>query len=85
MASPQAVELRARDDGELSHDLEEAHQALFNLRFQAATRQLADVSRVSRARRKVARVKTLMRERAILVEVDAANPTDAAEAAGEQE
>ncbi len=71
MASPQAVELRARDDGELSHDLEEAHQALFNLRFQASTRQLADVSQVGNARRRVARIRTLIREREILAEVDA--------------
>jgi len=70
--SPEAVELRARTDEELLGELEEAHQALFNLRFQAATRQLADVSQVSRARRRVARIKTLLRERAILAEVDAA-------------
>ncbi len=71
MASPQAAELRARDDGELHHDLEEAHQALFNLRFQASTRQLADVSQVGNAKRRVARIRTLIREREILAEADA--------------
>ena len=71
MPSRQAVELRARDDDELRHDLEEAHQALFNLRFQASTRQLADVSQVGNARRKIARIRTLIREREILAEVDA--------------
>ena len=59
MASAQAAELRARTDGELAGELEEAHQALFNLRFQAATRQLADVSQVGAARRRIARIKTL--------------------------
>ncbi len=94
MASPEAVELRARTDEELTGQLEEAHQALFNLRFQASTRQLADVKQVSQARRQVARIKTLMRERAILAEADAMNltgtaaaadATEAADAAGEEE
>jgi large subunit ribosomal protein L29 len=96
MASPAAIELRARTDEELQGELESAHQALFNLRFQAATRQLADVKQVSRARRQVARIKTLMRERSILAEVDAdtanldgaagnAKLSDAAAAAGEEE
>ncbi|MDA0352466.1 MAG: 50S ribosomal protein L29 [Chloroflexi bacterium] len=71
MASPQAVELRARTDAELTAELEEAHQALFNLRFQAATRQLANVSQVGAARRRIARIKTLLKERAILAAVDA--------------
>jgi len=72
VASTQAIELRARSDDELSSELEEAHQALFNLRFQAATRQLADVSQVRAARRRIARIKTLQNERAILAAADAA-------------
>ena len=55
--------LREKTDEELVQDLEEAHQALFNLRFQASTRQLEDVSQVKRARRQIARIKTLIRER----------------------
>jgi large subunit ribosomal protein L29 len=73
VASPQATELRARTDEELTGELEEAHQALFNLRFQAATRQLADVSQVRAARRRIARIKTLLNERAILAAADAAS------------
>ncbi len=73
MASAQAAELRARTDEELAGELEEAHQALFNLRFQAATRQLADVSQVGAARRRIARIKTLLNERAILAAADAAS------------
>jgi len=71
VASAQAIELRARTDDELNAELEEAHQALFNLRFQAATRQLADVSQVRAARRRIARIKTLQNERAILAAADA--------------
>ena len=71
MPSPETVELRARTDGELSEDLDEAHQALFNLRFQAATHQMADVKQVGKARRRIARIRTLLRERDILAELDA--------------
>ena len=73
MASTQTAELRARTDEELQGELEEAHQALFNLRFQAATRQLADVSQVKATRRRIARIKTLLSERAILAAADAQN------------
>jgi large subunit ribosomal protein L29 len=73
VASPQTAELRGRTDDELAAELEEAHQALFNLRFQASTRQLADVSQVRAARRRIARIKTLLREREILAAADAAS------------
>ncbi|MFN8639538.1 MAG: 50S ribosomal protein L29 [Dehalococcoidia bacterium] len=72
MPAAETQSLRGRDDGELRADLEAAHQSLFNLRFQAATRQLADNSQVHKARRRVARIKTLMRERDILARADAA-------------
>ena len=70
MASAETVELRARTDEQLLSDLHEAHQALFNLRFQAATLALADVSQVRKARRRIARIHTLLRERDILEELD---------------
>ena len=71
MAAPETVELRSMEDGALAEELQEAHQALFNLRFQGATRQLSDVSTVGKARKRVARIATLLREREILAEVDA--------------
>ena len=77
MPAPETVELRALDDDELSHDLEETHQALFNLRFQTVTRQLADVSQVGNAKRRIARIRTLIREREILAEVDAIDGVEA--------
>ena len=46
MTAQENRDLRARTEAELNADLESAHQALFNLRFQSATRQLADVSQV---------------------------------------
>lgn len=66
------ADLRAMDEDALRRELEEAHHSLFNLRFQSATRQLADVSQVNKARRRVARIRTLLREREILAEADAA-------------
>ena len=80
MPSPETVELRARTDGELSEDLDEAHQALFNLRFQAATHQMADVKQVGKARRRIARIRTLIRERVILGELDAEGEAEEAAA-----
>ena len=66
MGSVDVQELREKTDEELVQDLEEAHQALFNLRFQASTKQLEDFSQVKRARRQIARIKTLIRERSAL-------------------
>ena len=89
MASTDVADLRAMPADGLLNELEESQRALFNLRFQAATRQLADVSQVRGARRRVARIKTLLRERAILAEygalVEAAAPaaTAVAEAPAE--
>ncbi|TAK78770.1 MAG: 50S ribosomal protein L29 [Dehalococcoidia bacterium] len=59
-------------DEQLKQELESAHQTLFNLRFQAATRQLANNSEVAKARKRIARVRTLLKEREILAEIDAA-------------
>ena len=85
MASTDVADLRAMPEDGLLNELEESQRALFNLRFQAATRQLADVSQVRGARRRVARIKTLLRERAILAEygalVGAAAPAATAVAA----
>ena len=66
------AELRARTDADLAKELDEAHHALFNLRFQAATGQLANVMQVRLNKRRIARIKTLQREREILAVADAA-------------
>ena len=58
-----AQELRAMTDEELSQRLEELRQELLNLRFQTATRQLSNTSRIGEVRRDIARVMTVMRER----------------------
>ncbi len=80
MPATDVADLRAMPEDGLLNELEEGQRALFNLRFQAATRQLADVSQVRRARRRVARIKTLLHERTILAAygalAEAAAPTE---------
>ena len=88
MAPAEVADLRAMPDDRLREELEETLRALFNLRFQAATRQLADVSQVRASRRRVARIRTLLRERDLLIErshvavAAAAPPPEAEPAAG---
>ena len=55
-------EIRALGTEALAKQLEEAHQELFNLRFRLATRQLVNHREVPRVKRKIARLKTIMRE-----------------------
>ncbi len=76
MSSAVTTSLRSMPDEQLKQELEDAHQALFNLRFQAATRQLANNSEVAKARKRIARVRTLLKEREILAEIDAAAGKD---------
>ncbi|MDA1096525.1 MAG: 50S ribosomal protein L29 [Chloroflexi bacterium] len=56
-------EIRVLGDDQLHEELENARREVFNLRFRAATRQLANTTEVSHARRRVARVLTVIRER----------------------
>jgi len=58
-----AEEIRALNIEELTKQLEAAHRELFDLRFRAATKQLANNREIVRVRREIARMKTIMRER----------------------
>jgi len=62
---PSATELRELDDEELEHRLGEYRRELLNLRFQLATGQLDNFSRMAQVRRDVARVLTVLRDREI--------------------
>ena len=50
-------------DEELERKLAETRQELFNLRFQAATGGLENTARLRLAKREIARILTLRRER----------------------
>jgi len=59
------AELRGLDDTETRRRLRDLQEELFNLRFQYATRQLTNHSRIQQVRRDIARIRTLLRERAL--------------------
>ncbi len=67
----QIDEVRALKDAELQEQIEEQQRALMNLRFREATLQLKDTSELRKTRRSIARVLTVIRERAIAAELDA--------------
>ena len=56
-------EFRDLSPAELAKQLEEAHQELFNLRFRLATKQLVNHRELRRVKKKIARLKTIIRER----------------------
>ena len=56
-------EIRALCSEELVKQLEAAHQELFDLRFRLTTKQLVNHRQVRVAKKKIARLKTIMRER----------------------
>ena len=53
-------DLNARSAAELAQDLVAAKKELFNLRFQNATNQLDNTSRIKEVRRNIARIQTAM-------------------------
>jgi large subunit ribosomal protein L29 len=57
-----AHELRAMTREELAQKIDELSQEMFNLRFQMATKQLNDTSRVRQVRRDIARAKMALGE-----------------------
>ena len=56
-------EIRRLNDQELSKELEESHREMMNLRFRLATRQLQNVHERSEVKKRIARIKTVQRER----------------------
>lgn len=59
-----ASDLRAKSPEELQKELNDLLKAQFSLRMQLATQQLANTSQVSKVRRDISRVRTLIREKA---------------------
>jgi large subunit ribosomal protein L29 len=69
--SSKAAELRELPDEELVSRIESSKEELFNLRFQLATGQLDNPTRLKEVRHEVARIATVLREREIELELDA--------------
>jgi len=61
MSKPE--ELRGMSDEQLGLTLRETVEHLFRLRFQAETEKVEAPSEIKKARREIARIKTLQRER----------------------
>jgi large subunit ribosomal protein L29 len=59
-----AVELRAKNGDELQKELEALLRAQFGLRMQLATQQLSNTSQLKKVKRDIARVRTILKEKA---------------------
>ncbi|MGN1266831.1 MAG: 50S ribosomal protein L29 [Dorea sp.] len=57
-------ELKTKSAAELNEELVAAKKELFNLRFQNATNQLDNTSRIKEVRRNIARIQTVISEKA---------------------
>ena len=58
-----AEETRSKTDDELKEELGKLHKEQFNLRFQQASGQLENTAQFRKARRDIARIKTILRQR----------------------
>lgn len=59
-----AVDLRAKSVDELNNELIELRRAQFSMRMQLATQQLSKVDQVGKVRRDIARIRTVLAEKA---------------------
>lgn len=57
-------ELKGKTPAELNEELVAAKKELFNLRFQNATNQLDNTSRIKEVRRNIARIQSVITEKA---------------------
>ena len=85
MKTTELRELRELPDDELYVRIESAKEELFNLRFQLATGQLDNTSRLKELRHDVARLATVLREREIGMELDAIAAAQALEDVPEED
>ena len=72
-------EVRELNDTELVKELGDQDRALMNLRFRKATMQLTNTNELGNTRKAIARIKTVIRERSITVNLEAAQAAVTAE------
>ncbi len=58
-----AQEIRRLSDADLAKEVEEAHRRLFSLRLQWATRQVTNYRELAQVRRRIARLKSIQKQR----------------------
>lgn len=68
------VELRNMSNEQLETMLEEAHEEMFNLRFQHAATRLENTSRVKDVRREFAQIKTVLAQREQVIAEASSHP-----------
>ena len=61
-------DLRNKSDAELAQELVAAKKELFNLRFQNATNQLDNTSRIKEVRKNIARIQTVITQKTKVAE-----------------
>ena len=59
-------DIRALHDQDLAEELESTQKGMMNLRFRVATMQLTNVNEIRMARKRIARIMTVIREREIV-------------------
>lgn len=65
----EAREIRNWTNDEIEHQVDEAQRELFALRRQLDLGRLEDFNRVTRVKRDIARMKTILRERELIAEM----------------
>ena len=65
-------EIRDKDVEALKHELSDKHKHMFELRSQAVTEKLEDPSQLRKTRREIAQIKTILRERELKTQKEAA-------------
>ena len=75
----QITEVRELSDSELEKELTEQERALMNLRFRKATMQLTNTNELGNTRKTIARIKTVIRERAITASMASESPESLAQ------
>jgi len=72
-------DVRELNDTELVKELGDQERALMNLRFRKATMQLTNTNELGNTRKAIARIKTVIRERSITVNLEAVQAAAVAE------
>ena len=63
----QAFETRNLSDDEIKTKINESYEEIFNLRFQLTIGQAKDTNQISRVKKDIARLKTVLRQRQLQV------------------
>ena len=63
-----ADEIRHLSDGNLAKEMEEAHRRLFSLRLRWMTRQESNYRQIRQIKRRIARLKTIQKERQLVAQ-----------------